>query len=67
MALARHARRLPCDPSSSDLAIFSQNSLQIEWTYLMAGATLAIVPVWLLFVFTQRYFIEGMATAGLKG
>jgi ABC-type glycerol-3-phosphate transport system permease component len=36
----------------------------------MAGATLAIVPVLpvlLLFVFTQRYFIEGMATAGLKG
>jgi multiple sugar transport system permease protein len=33
----------------------------------MAGATLAILPVLLLFLFTQRYFIEGMATAGLKG
>ena len=54
-------------PIQLGLAIFSQNSLQIEWTYLMAGATLAIVPVLLLFVFTQRYFIEGMATAGLKG
>ena len=51
-------------PIQLGLAIFSQNSLQIEWTYLMAGATLAIVPVLLLFVFTQRYFIEGMARPG---
>jgi multiple sugar transport system permease protein len=54
-------------PIQLGLAIFSQNPLQVEWAYLMAGATLAILPVLLLFVFTQRYFIEGMATAGLKG
>ena len=41
--------------------------VQAEWTYLMAGATLAIVPVLLLFVFTQRYFIEGVARAGIRG
>ncbi len=35
--------------------------------YIMAGATLAILPTVLLFLFAQRYFVEGIATTGLKG
>lgn len=34
---------------------------------LMAGASLAIVPVLLVFVFMQRFFIQGIALTGLKG
>lgn len=34
---------------------------------LMAGASLAIVPVLLLFVLMQRFFIRGIALTGLKG
>lgn len=34
---------------------------------LMAGTSLAIVPVLLVFVFMQRFFIRGIALTGLKG
>jgi ABC-type glycerol-3-phosphate transport system permease component len=34
---------------------------------LMAGAILSVVPTLILFIFLQRYFIRGIALAGLKG
>lgn len=33
----------------------------------MAAATSAIIPVIILFIFCQRYFVEGIATSGVKG
>ncbi|UKS28170.1 carbohydrate ABC transporter permease [Paenibacillus sp. HWE-109] len=33
----------------------------------MAGATLAIIPTVLVFTFFQRYFVEGIASTGIKG
>ena len=33
----------------------------------MATASIFIVPVIILFVFCQRYFVEGIATSGVKG
>lgn len=38
-----------------------------EWHYMMAASTVAIVPMILMFFFAQRYFIEGMTFAGVKG
>lgn len=38
-----------------------------EYNLTMAAAASAIVPVGILFVFGQRYFVEGIATAGVKG
>ena len=35
--------------------------------YIMAGSTLVILPTVLVFLFAQRYFVEGIATTGLKG
>ena len=37
-----------------------------EWTQLMAGSVLVILPVLLLFFLTQRTFIQGIATTGIK-
>ncbi|HIE48182.1 TPA: carbohydrate ABC transporter permease, partial [Candidatus Bipolaricaulota bacterium] len=37
-----------------------------EYPLLMAAATMAIVPVLILFFFTQRQFIQGIARTGLK-
>ncbi|HZO88108.1 MAG TPA: carbohydrate ABC transporter permease [Chthonomonadaceae bacterium] len=37
-----------------------------QWTHLMAGATLFTVPIIVLFFFTQRTFIQGIATTGVK-
>lgn len=34
---------------------------------VMTGATLAVLPTLLVFLFAQRYFIEGIATTGLAG
>jgi len=33
----------------------------------MAAATIAIVPVIILFISCQKYFVEGIATSGVKG
>jgi multiple sugar transport system permease protein len=37
-----------------------------EWNILMAGATLVIAPLIVLFFLTQRVFIQGIATTGIK-
>jgi multiple sugar transport system permease protein len=34
---------------------------------VMAGAVLSILPILLIFIFLQRYFIEGIAMSGIKG
>ena len=54
-------------PLQVGLAIFSQDPLNVQWPYLMAGATLATLPMIVLFIFAQKRFVEGMASAGLKG
>ena len=38
-----------------------------EWGYLMAASTLTTLPVVVLFIFTQRTFIEGITLTGIKG
>ena len=44
-----------------------QGAYNIDYPVIMAGATIAAVPVLILFMFVQRYVIEGVATSGLKG
>ena len=41
--------------------------VETEWGLLMAASSLALVPVLIVYVFAQRYFIEGVALTGLKG
>jgi multiple sugar transport system permease protein len=43
-----------------------QQSDNTEWGYLMAGSTLATLPMIVLFLLTQKYFVQGFATAGIK-
>lgn len=38
-----------------------------EWNVLLAAIVIATIPLMVLFVFFQRYFIEGIASSGLKG
>jgi multiple sugar transport system permease protein len=38
-----------------------------RWGILMAGATVTILPIAILFLVLQRKFIEGMTMTGLKG
>ena len=38
-----------------------------NYALMMAAATVALIPVFVLFIFLQRYFVQGVATSGLKG
>jgi len=38
-----------------------------QWPDLMAGAVLITVPVVILFIYTQRYMVEGLTAGGVKG
>lgn len=50
------------------LGINSLRSLYADNTnLLMAGTAVAVLPMLLLFIFLQRYFIQGIALTGLKG
>ena len=42
-------------------------SYSSQWTLIMAGSVLALIPTLLLFFFAQKYFIEGIVMTGLKG
>ena len=44
-----------------------QAAYNIDYPVVMAGATIAAVPVLILYIFVQKYVIEGVATSGLKG
>ncbi len=48
------------------LSLYSTGQNATNYGLLLAGAVLIITPILLLFVFLQRYFIQGVATTGLK-
>ena len=48
------------------LASFS-GEFQREWEMVMAGASVATLPVLLVFVVLQRYIVRGIMLAGIKG
>lgn len=59
--------------SSEDMRVLSigissfQGQHSTDYPLLMAGAVMATLPIIILFVFLQRYFIEGIAMNGIKG
>ncbi|GAA3578868.1 carbohydrate ABC transporter permease [Nonomuraea rosea] len=40
---------------------------EAEYAMIMAGAVLSVLPILVIFLLGQRYFIRGIATSGLKG
>ncbi len=50
------ALKLFCDPGSSS-----------DYGAMFAMATLSILPAVIIFIFFQKYLVEGIATSGLKG
>lgn len=49
------------------LQFFQSQHGGTEWHYLMAASTLIVLPIILLFFFTQKTFIEGISMTGIKG
>lgn len=46
---------------------FLQSAYLTNWPLLMAGAILSIIPMLVIFLISQRYFVEGIALTGIKG
>jgi multiple sugar transport system permease protein len=44
-----------------------QGAYEVRYPVIMAGGVLASIPVLILFIFAQRYVIEGVSRSGLKG
>jgi multiple sugar transport system permease protein len=44
-----------------------QNGYTQQWHLIMAAATAALIPIVIIYVFAQRYFIEGVVLSGIKG
>lgn len=52
---------------SLGLQFFQSQSGGTEWHLLMAASTLMLLPILVLFFFTQKQFIQGIVTTGIKG
>ncbi len=48
------------------IALFQSEHLT-EWGQVFAASLIAIVPVLIIFIIFQRYFVQGISTTGIKG
>lgn len=58
------------DPNKFTVSLglsFFQGAKETSWNLLMAGALMAMIPPVVLFLFTQKRLLGGLATTGLKG
>lgn len=53
-------------PVTAGLAAL-QGQYVMDWTVITAGALLATIPTVIVFIFLQRYFIEGLTLGATKG
>lgn len=54
-------------PLALGLRMTMDNNAAVSWNNILAMALLSITPMVLLFFFAQKYFVEGIATTGMKG
>ena len=57
--------KLAIDGMMSDLATRTNLPFQMGVTY--ASVLLFILPVLIIYIFTQRWFVEGVESSGIKG
>jgi multiple sugar transport system permease protein len=50
---------------TTGLTLFNQEYFT-QWQYMAAGSTVLFIPIFILFLLTQRYFVEGIAITGMK-
>ncbi|RYG40613.1 carbohydrate ABC transporter permease [bacterium] len=49
------------------ISALSAGHYVMSWPLLMAGASFVVIPVLIVYLLAQRYFVEGIALGGLKG
>ncbi len=45
---------------------FFRTEIGTAWDLLMAGSIIALLPAFVIFLFTQKYFVQGITMTGLK-
>ena len=45
---------------------FFQGQYQVQWNLLMAASTITMLPLLIVYLFAQKFFIEGITLTGLK-
>ena len=48
------------------LALFSVGANGTNYGLLLAGSVTVVLPIVIVFLFLQRYFIQGIASTGIK-
>ena len=38
-----------------------------EWNMIMAGAVITVLPILIVYIFAQRWFVRGIVSSGIKG
>ena len=54
-------------PVSLALKLFCDPTTSSDYGAMFAMSTLSILPIMLIFIFLQKYLVEGISTSGLKG
>ncbi len=49
------------------LKSFVSNLFDTNYALLFAGLTISVIPIAIIFLLGQKYFVEGIATSGMKG
>jgi multiple sugar transport system permease protein len=44
-----------------------QSAHSIEWTHLMAGNVMSLIPMLIIFFAAQRYFVRSVTATGITG
>src|SRR2546426_386965 len=58
------------DPDKFTLTLglaFFKGTVVTRWNLIMAGAVISAVPILIIYLAAQRYFVQGVALTGLKG
>lgn len=49
------------------IALKNSGNAAANWNLMLAGATVAIIPILIIYAFANKYFVEGLAAGAVKG
>lgn len=53
-------------PLAVGITLLAHSKMSTDWAVLMAGACIGVAPVLVIYIWAQRFFIEGIAMTGMK-
>lgn len=54
-------------PVNLAIKMFADPTTLADWGAMFAMASLSLVPIFVIFIFCQKYLVEGISTTGMKG